>query len=194
MGILLTLLSGVLSGGATGLLGVLLQRFFDLQNKKLDIEVVKLNHQNALALADKETERARLRADADVQQAQEDREARETEADSRSLVASYQHDRAAYLDQGAQKRKGFVGGLVVCLMAAVDFARGMLRPGLTVYLTVIVTIMFHQMLALLEGIGHVWSSEQLVPIVTNIVATILYCFTTCVVWWFGSRAKTGRER
>jgi hypothetical protein len=198
LAILGTLLSGVLSGGATGLLGVLLQRFFDMKARQQDIEVVKLNHQNALALADKETERARIqasatvdtariRAEADQVAAEEDRLAREAEADSRSLVASYEADRAAYLEKGAQLRKGKIGGAVTLLMALVDFLRGVLRPGLTVYLTAIVTVMFTQVLQLLQDKGHEFATTELAQLLTQIVATILYCFTTCVVWWFGSR-------
>lgn len=186
MSILLSLLSGVLSGGATGLLGVLLQRFFDFKNKQLEIEVVKLNHANALALADKETERARLRADADVQVADRDAEARENEAAHRSLLASYEHDKASYLEKGAQKRKGWIGGLAVVLMATVDFARGILRPGLTIHLTVIVTIMFTTMVGILRENNQLQAAD-VKPLLTLIVNTITYCWTTCVIWWFGTR-------
>lgn len=195
---LLALFSSVVSGGATGLIGVLLQRFFDYKKQQLDLEVIKLNHQNALALADKETERARLRADADKDiadsnadaqrfTAEQDARAREVEADSRSLLASYQQDRASYLEKGAQLGKGKAAKAVMIMMALVDFARGMLRPGLTVHLTVVVTIMFTTMLAMLDALGHQWKADELVPIVKLIVQTILYCWTTCVVWWFGTR-------
>lgn len=185
--ILGTLISGVISGGATGLLGVLLQRWFDLKNRDRDIEVVKLNHKNALDLAEKESERARIRADADMAIAEREAEAREEEAASRSLVASYEHDRAAYLDADAQKRKGKVGALIVFMMALVDFLRGALRPGLTIYLTGIVTMMFMTLMDMLKTRGHVFDNGELLTLLAQIVATLLYCFTTCVVWWFGTR-------
>lgn len=195
---LLGIISSVVAGGATGLLGVALQQFFAFQNKKLDLQVVKMNHENALKLADKETERARLRADADKEiadrgararelEASEDARARDIEAASRSLLASYEQDRASYLEKGAQLGKGWPSKVAMLAMALVDTARGLLRPGLTIHLTVIVTLMFLQMLALLEAMGHQWSAEELVPIVKMIVNTVLYCWTTCVVWWFGSR-------
>jgi hypothetical protein len=199
MELITSIVGGILSGGATGLIGIALQRFFDFKAKQLELQVVKLNHENALALAGMETDRARIRAEADRDiadrgaqarelEAQEDARARENEAASRSLLASYQHDRAAYLDPEAQKRKGKVGAVLVVLMALVDFARGILRPGLTVHLTVIVTLMFSQMLILLKLQGHEWSTGELVPLVKMIISSILYCWTTCVVWWFGTRS------
>jgi hypothetical protein len=187
LAILGTIISGVLGGGATGLLGVVIQRFFDYKNRQADIEVIKLNHQNALELAALESERAKIRADADVSIAERDAIAREDEAAGRSLVASYEHDKATYLAAGAQKRKGWLGAAVVALMALVDFARGMLRPGLTMYLTVLVTIMFGRLMMMLETRGHVFDNGELLTLLAQIVATILYCFTTCVVWWFGGR-------
>jgi hypothetical protein len=193
LGILGTLLTGVLGGGATGLLGVLLQRYFDHKNRQLDIEIVKLNHQNALALADKETERSRLRADADTAMAEQDTQAREAEADARSLVASFEHDKATYLDPAAQRRKGRVGAALSLMMGLVDFVRGVLRPGLTIYLTVIVTLMFRELMVLLGARGYVFDNGEIVKLLAQIVATLLYCFTTCVVWWFGSRPKKGAE-
>lgn len=187
LAILGTLISGVLSGGATGLLGVLLQRYFDFKNRQQDIEIVKLNHANAIALAQMESERARMRAEADERIADREAEAREEEAASRSLVASYEADRASYLERGAQLRKGRVGAAVTLMMAAVDFARGFLRPGLTIYLTVVVTVMFTTVLRVLQERGHELPTSDLAMLLVQIAATILYCFTTCVVWWFGSR-------
>lgn len=193
LAILGTLISGVISGGATGLLGVLLQRWFDLKNRDRDIQIVQLNHQNALALAQMESERARARAEADMAIADREAEAKEEEAASRSLVASYEHDRAAYLDPQAQRRKGWAGTAVTLMMAVVDFLRGVLRPGLTIYLTGIVTMMFLTLIDMLKTRGHVFDNGELLTLLAQIVATLLYCFTTCVVWWFGTRPpkKTG---
>ncbi len=190
--ILGTIISGVLGGGATGLLGVLLQRFFDFKSKQQDIEVIKLNHANALALAQAESERWARRAEADERIAEQDTLARETEADARSLVASYEHDRATYMDQGAQRRKGWVGAAVTLMMGIVDFTRGVLRPGLTVYLTIIVTLMFRELMLMLGARGYVFDNGEIVKLLAQIVATLLYCFTTCVVWWFGTRPPKRR--
>lgn len=187
MDILATLIGGVISGGATGLLGVLIQRWFDLQNKVQEIEVIKLNHQNALALAQLESERAQMRAEADIEIADRGMWAREAEADSRSLVASFEADKASYLDKGVQLKKGRLAGLVTFMMALVDFARGILRPGMTAYLCALVTVMFLWVRELAESYGLTLTPDQVVQLMTQIIATILYVFTTCALWWFGAR-------
>jgi len=189
----------VVSGGATGLLGVLLQRFFDHKAKVLEVEVVKLNHLNALALADKESERLRARADADVKvaesqaeaqtaSAEADMQAREAEADAKNLQASMASDKATYVPAGA------VSGGIAWLLALVDFMRGILRPGLTAYLAGLVTVMFFWVRDLAEVHGVSISGEQAVMLMNQIIAAILYVFVTSTTWWFGSRppAKGGQ--
>jgi hypothetical protein len=191
------IIGAVFSGGATGLIGIAIQRFAEFKKQQLELEVVKLNHQNALALADKETDRARLRAEADEaiadrgatareREAEEDARARQIEADSRSLLASYEHDRASYIEKGAMLGKGKSAAFLRVSMGIVDFARGMLRPGLTIHLTVIVTMMFITMVGILEKSGGL-KVDDVKPILTLIVQTITYCWTTCVIWWFGTR-------
>jgi hypothetical protein len=201
--IITTILGGVFSGGATGLIGIAIQRFAEYKKQQLEIEVVKLNHQNALALAEKETDRARLRAESDQaiadrsadareREAEEDARARQIEADSRSLLASYEHDRASYLEKGAMLGKGKSAAFLRVMMGLVDFARGILRPGLTIHLTVVVTMMFTTMLAMLQAVGHQFTVAEIMPVLQLIVQTITYCWTTCVIWWFGTRQSQGR--
>lgn len=187
LSILGTILGGVLSGGATGLLGVLLQRFFDYKSKSQDIELHKLNLANTIELSKLESERAFIRAEVERQQAELDAIARETEADSRNLVASYENDRAAYLTPGAQLGKGFWPGTIRFMMALVDFMRGILRPAMTAYLCGLVTIMFLWVREVAANANLTLTSDQAVQIMLTIISTILYVFTTCATWWFGSR-------
>lgn len=175
-----TLVTGILSGGATGLIGVGLQRYFDFKAKQQEIEVVRLQLENAKELAKIEGERSTRVAEMDM-------EARFSEADSRSMVASFQADKASYLDPAAQQRKGFVGGAVVFLMGVVDFCRGILRPGMTAYMCGLVTVMFFWVRELAAQYGLKLTSDQTVQLMTQIISTILYVFTTTSVWWFGAR-------
>ena len=175
-----TLITGVLSGGATGLLGVLIQRYFDLKNKQQDIELTKLQLANNIELSKMETERT-------VRVSELEMEGTRYEADAAVMRASFDHDRANYLDPQAQRRKGFVGGVVTLLMGFVDFLRGVLRPGMTAYLCALVTVMFYWARDLAEQHGYHLTAEQAYSLVLQIVATILYCWTTATLWWFGTR-------
>lgn len=178
--ILGTLLAGVLSGGATGLLGVLIQRWFDHKNRQQDIDMLKLQLANAVELSKLETERASRVAEADMQ-------ARFAEADADVLQASFRHDAASYLAPEAQRRKGWVGGIVTLLMGLVDFMRGILRPGMTAYLCWLTTIMFWWVRELADRHGLSLTADQVMQLMVQIIATILYVFTTSALWWFGTR-------
>lgn len=179
-----TLITGVLSGGATGLIGVLIQRYFDLQHKKQDIELTKLQLANNIELSKMETERT-------VRVSELELEGTVAQADANIMTASFAHDQANYLDPQAQRRKGVIGGVVTMMMGVVDFLRGILRPGMTAYLCALVTVMFHWARDLAEKHGYHMTAEQAYSLVLQIVATILYCWTTATLWWFGTRPPKG---
>lgn len=181
------LLSGVFTGGATGLLGLLLQRYFDLQHKKQDIEALKLNLANSVELSKMESDRARLRADTDIRISETESEAEKYKSDNELMAASYENDKAQYLDKESMRKEGKVAALVMFMMAFVDFFRGMLRPGMTVYLCFVVTYMFYWVRDLAAQYGNLMTSDNLQVLIVQIISTILYAFTTATVWWYGSR-------
>jgi hypothetical protein len=181
-----SVLGAVFSGGATGLLGVLIQRWFDFKHKQQEIEVVKLQLENAKELAQIEAGRSTRVAEMDM-------EARFVEADAAVMQASFKHDQASYLLPEAQQRKGFVGGLIVFMMASVDFLRGILRPGMTAYLCGLVTVMFFWVRNLAASYGMSLSADQAFQLMLQIILTILYVFSTCTTWWFGARPPKTKE-
>ena len=202
LSVIATLLSGVLSGGATGLLGVLLQRYFDLKHKQQEVEIVKLNLANSIELARMENEKAQIRADADkasmqikadsdVAVATEDSQARESEADSRSLIAAMDADKSSYLLPAAQLRTGFWGGVITMLMALVDFMRGALRPLLTGYLAILTTYIFVWAAGVTKDVGGL-SQEQANHILVLVVTNVLYLSTVSCLFWFGSRPPNSK--
>lgn len=178
--ILATLISGVLSGGATGLLGVILQRYFDLKGRDKDIVLLRLQHEQSLALASIENARLERRAEADEFAADRAADAAEADAEAKSMVASYEHDEARYLDKSAQKNKWAIIAFTV-----VDAVRGLIRPVLTTYLVVLVTFLFLWAKKLAGDTAI--TQEHAITIISQIIATILYLCTACTLWWFGSR-------
>lgn len=187
LSILGTLLTGILSGGATGLLGVLLQRYFDLQHKKQEIEIVRLNLANSIELAKMESERAQIRAHADVELADRDLSARVVEADAKAMQAAFDADKATYTEKGYTLRPGWAPVVVGFLMGLVDFLRGIVRPGMTLYLCVLVTYMFVWVKDLATVYGVKMTPDQVLELMTHIIATILYVFSVCTLFWFGTR-------
>lgn len=182
------LVTGVLGGGATGLLGVLLQRFFDYKKERTQLDLVRLNHENALALRTIELqaqERIAVRtAEAEELIAQADMHAREAEAAERSLQASYEADRATYLSPDAQKMSGFAR----VAMAIADFLRGIIRPIGTAYLMIVTTSMFWWTTRLANEFGVKMTADQVLTLQRSMIETISYCAVTSWIWWFGVRS------
>jgi len=100
------------------------------------------------------------------------------------LAASYRMEPKQY---SAKVKTGAVTGFMLVLL---DFLRGIIRPGLTVYLCAITTIIYLDAKSVLQNIQGVLSAADALNLVQTIVATILYLTTTCVLWWFGTRNKS----
>lgn len=196
----LSMLSVAFSGGATGLIGVLFQRFFDLKAKQQDLELVRINNEHARLLAQMEVEKANraaqasenvaeMQAEAQMRSAELDAQAKADEAAARVYIASVDADRATYLDAKTQSRSKFAR----VMMTIVDSVRGLIRPVLTLYMVIIATVMFHWAKDLAAPGGtSVVDTSKAADIIKSIIDTLLYLTTTCVVWWFGARtpAKT----
>lgn len=194
LAILGTLLTSVLSGGATGLLGILIQRYFDSKAKAQDIDIIKLNLANAIDLKRIDLELANKEWQGKKDIAIEDRQARqfeaaaqeqaaEADADAKMFAASHEADRAKYLTAAAQKANKWAA----FMMAFVDFARGIIRPGLTVYLVALTHVMFLWVRDLANKQGVVMTMAETKDIIMLVISTILYLATVSVVWWFGTR-------
>lgn len=191
---ILSILGSMVSGGATGLIGVLFQRFFDYKTKQQDLELVKINNEHARVLAQMDIEKANRaaqatehvadeQAEAQIRTAEMDAQAKADEMAARSYIASMESDRATYLDSKSQARSKFAR----IMMTIVDSVRGLIRPVLTIYLVIIATVMFSWARSLAADSSKPINVDDAAKIIAAIVDTLLYLTTTCVVWWFGVR-------
>lgn len=182
-----SILTSAVGGGATGLLGVLLQRWFDHKKAVNDRELVKLQLDAARETRQMELEAQERMASkaADVQalQAQLDTQAREAEAAERSYVASVESDRATYSAPQSQERSR----LVRWAMGFVDAVRGLMRPGITAYTLWMLTVVFLWVRGLYEQIGLMMTVDQVHALTKTAIETIVYLAVTTTVWWFGVR-------
>lgn len=155
------ILTELMFGGLTGLIGGIGQKFFDYKSKKLEIDLQKIKGEQEIALR---------KADAEIM-AQEWKARTviaETEADAKMFEAS--HNEPELYSQNLKSISRQQGWLLII----VDFLRGIVRPGLTLYLCAVVTIMYTRT-----------DGATINP--QSIVDTILYLAVTAVTWWFGSR-------
>lgn len=177
--LLTTLFTSIISGGATGILGVAVQRYFDLKNKSADVAAKKLQFAHELDMR---------KADADIM-AQEwagrtkvaelEGEAQADVADAQAFAASFKEP-TRYTDAKA------ITPAQTWAFVVLDFMRGAVRPFLTIYLCGITTLIYFQAHALLKEGPAPGEALELVRLV---VGTVLYLTTTCVLWWFGTRNK-----
>lgn len=186
---LTAIVTGVFGGGATGLLGVVLQRFFDWRKQATDIEALRLQNEMTIQLRTIELEAAAKAAtlDASVRQqmAEFDLQGKIEVAAADAYAASMQADRATYLSADAQNKSR----LARWAMTVVDFSRGVLRPWGTVYLMVVTTLMWRWSSDLATQMHAQFSADQVMQIQLRIIETILYLVTTSWVWWFGVRSS-----
>jgi len=170
-----TLLS-IVSGGATGLLGSVLSRLFDLLTvrEKNKFEIKRL---------EAEREYLKMEIDRDVVVAKTEATARMEVAASEAFAKSFEADRAAYIPKGVK-----LGKVSTFMLVVVDCVRGSIRPLMTVYLCALTTCIYFQLVKELNIIDQM-TAIQIIKIVDKIVNTLLYLTITAVTWWYGSRPK-----
>jgi hypothetical protein len=198
-----SLVTGVLSGGATGLLGLLLQGWFKAKERAQDIEVLKLNHANALALRQQEAENelklAGLQAESAERLAELRAQAQADQSAGEDYRASLEHDKATHVPTATleQLSKGggwgkFVAGLVTLLLGLVDAVRGFVRPGVTVYTLGLQTMLLLWVNDMFARKLITLAQPEQQRLVMEVVTTTSFLVTTCVVWWFGARPPARR--
>ena len=175
--------SAILGGGATGLLGIVVQRFFDHQKLKADIALEEVRNKHALALRAVDLQQTQAEWAGREKVAVEEGKAAENVADAEALKASYQMEPKQY-SAGIQQN-WFTSSALVLL----DVLRGMVRPGLTLYLAWIATKVYNESAAAVAKIDPALMQAVLGDVFKQTVVTLLYLFTTCVLWWFGTRNK-----
>lgn len=179
---MLSLLSSIFSGGITGLLGVAFQRFFDFLKVKQELQLKKLEMDHEVAMRREDAAIMAQEWAARTKVAEIETAGRENVAAENAFAASFAMEPKQY---SAKVQLGPVTGFMLVLL---DFLRGIVRPGLTIYLCAITTLIYIEARAVLSGVAVLTNSEAL-EVHNLIVSTILYLTTTCVLWWFGTRNK-----
>jgi len=178
------LLSGIMSiltGGASGLLGVIAQRAFDAWNKKQELDKMKAQWEHEAVMKDKDAAIMAQEWASRTQIAGTEADAAKDVAQSNAFAESLKSQAVRY-SEGKQTGPFLTGCLVL-----LDVFNGAVRPALTVYLCALTTYIWFQVRELLKH-------ESLTPaealgLWTLVIETILYLTTTCVLWHFGTRNK-----
>lgn len=185
MELLGTIFGAIFSGGATGLIGVAIQRFADYKNKKLDIQIEKER---------RETEIAKRRADAEIMQAEyagKLKVSQEEGATSRDVAETNAFAQTLFKEPERYSQGTFTTGQQWVLVV-LDALRGSVRPLLTIYLCALTTYVWVQVRTLVasENLDTAAALEVWKMVVQN----ILYLTTTVTLWWFGTRNRQAQPK
>lgn len=179
------LLSVVMSGGVTGLLGIVAQRAFDWMGEREKRRTLEARQAHEVAMVKANAEVMAQEWAAREKMAITEAAGRQAVAEQEAFAASYRLEPERYADGKAPK--GLIGSLGWLLMVLTDFARGIVRPGLTVYLCIITTLIYFQAADMIDEYGLRLGVAAANDLIRRIIETILYLTTTCVLWWFGTR-------
>lgn len=173
------LLSSIIGGGATGILGIAVQRIADYKNRQLDIEITKANHIHEANMREVDAKIMAQEWAARTKVAEVEGAVKVDVADSQVFAASFNEPTQYSSILKPNEKQGW-------LLVILDFIRGLVRPVLTVYLCVLTTLVYLQARSLL---GTQMESVQAFEVLQKVVDTIMYLTTTCVLWWYGTRNK-----
>lgn len=173
--------SGI-AGGIFGLFGGFLNRLFDWLAVKEKTKADREKYAHELKVLEIETNR-------DVIVAKEEANARREVAESEAMGKSYEADRATYLvPEIAKDLPPWARGIVAAAMAFVDFIRGLTRPGITLYLCVLTTMLYVQTQNIIQAAGGApITKEMAYGLISKIVETVMFLTTMSVGWWFATR-------
>lgn len=171
----------IFSGGATGLIGVILQRFADYKNKQLDMQLESQRHMNAVELRRVDAEIMKQEWAAKTELAKTEAAGKEAVADAEAFAASFKLEPERYSD-GVKPTRGQAWLLVI-----LDTLRGSIRPLLTLYLCALMTVVWVQASGVLNK--EDLDATAALDVWKMVVGSILYLSTTCILWWFGTRNK-----
>ncbi len=168
-------LMAVVGGGATGILGSAVQSLFQYKTRALDIEQenVRLAH---------DAKMVELESTANLRILQQEASA---QADSNAYAmqtVSYEHDKRQYMPENGAPT------WIIVLLGVVDVIRGLVRPSLTVYVAVAITIILVEANALVESVDGLGEDVRLAAAM-EIWRMVAYIATTIFFWWFGQRPQ-----
>jgi hypothetical protein len=179
-------------GGLTGLLGSIVTGFLNYKTLK-----VKNEHEEKMVAL----ETAAMKEEAKMQIAIKKAEIEgEVElADAQAYIEGQKAgNQKAFSDQWIDKlfsiegKLRFVSTPAALLLAMafgfVDFLRGLMRPGLTLYLTGMTTVITWMAWDIMQKHGlDTMTVQQAIDIYHQVITIVIYLTVTCICWWFADR-------
>lgn len=175
-----------LAGGIFGFLGAKSRQKHDLAVKKLELD--EKREENKENEKDRAFQLDYLKSEADNAEkiAKVQLEEKKFVGDMKALTASIKSDAATY-SKGWQDKVGTTGAAIIGFaLAMVDVARGLIRPAITVYLVILMSMLWFQVrnVIIIQLSNDTEFAKTIALILINM---IIFLTNMSVGWWFGMR-------
>jgi hypothetical protein len=185
-------------GGITGLIGNAVGGWFKLKQKKLDLDIKKMEHKHELEMVTAETKAMIMEAKANIKITQAQVEGAIEIEDAKSYMQSQKEGNKnlfsnKWIDALLQVEGWWriitlpLAGLVSTLFGFVDFLRGLIRPALTIYLCGVTTWVTWMAWEIMNMNGVALTVLEASKIFNDVTSIVTYLTVSCVTWWFGDR-------
>lgn len=186
----------ILLGGVTGLVGNIITGVMKYKNQKLQFQ-----HEARMVALETAAMREEAKMKIAITKAEIEGavELADAHAYTQTLKAA---DKQLFSDQWIErlfKVQGKFGSFfaipVATLLATgfafVDWLRGIMRPALTIYLTVMSSVITYMAWTIMQqhGIEHL-TAEAALGIYNQTTSIVIYLTVSCVTWWFGDRTMS----
>lgn len=186
----------ILLGGVTGLLGNIITGVMKFKNQKLQFQ-----HEARMVALETAAMREEAKMKIAITKAEIEGavELADAHAYAQTLKAA---DKQLFSDQWIERLfnvQGKFGSFfaipVATLLATgfafVDWLRGIMRPALTIYLTVMSSIITYMAWTIMQqhGVEHL-TAEAALGIYNQTTSIVIYLTVSCVTWWFGDRTMS----
>lgn len=175
-----------LLGVATGFVGSIVTTISN-------IKVQKLKNEHELAMLAAQTEATIKEADANIRitetQVQGEVEKMETQAYIESMKNATGESSSKLVQKllAGGKWAQAIGTVLTALLGVVDFLKGIIRPGITLYLTGLTTYISLQAWEIMQLHQQALTAAEAKGIYMEVINIVIYLTVSVITWWFGDR-------
>jgi len=193
-------------GGVTGLIGNVVGGWFKLKHAQVQQEMLGIKNNHEVAMVKVETEAMIMESKANIAITRAQIEGAVELADANVYLQSQKEGNKnlfsnKWIDklmtiEGKWKFITLPAGVIVAMLFGfVDFLKGLIRPGMTMYLVGLTTWISFKAWDIMQMEGVKMSITEATGIFNNITSIVVYLTVSCVLWWYGDRrmAKTIME-
>ncbi len=180
-------------GGITGIIGTVLTSYINYKQKKLEYDheakMIELETKAMLAEAEANIKITKAQVEGAIELADASAYIESQKQGNKNLFDVKWIDRL-FSVQGSVGRFFAIPAAVVIAICFgfVDWLKGFMRPGLTIYLVALTTYLTYVSYNILTKYGGTdITTEQAVTIWNDVVTIVIYLTVSCVTWWFGDR-------